>query len=421
MKKVLHLNASSGGGAFVVAQRLHEAVQASGEMQSSHLVFAGQPGNYTLWSDSSLKKAVSLGLHALEKLDFLRFEKSKAQRFAFSHGRTGISLSEHPLFKEADLLHIHWLNKGFVSLAGLEAALRSGKPVLWTCHDMWPFTGGCYHNRGCDHFEKACGNCQYLRNPHAQDLSHKVFLKKQQLNAKYPNLHYVTPSHWLADIGAVSGVGLREKPQVIPNGIDTTRFAPDTKIQRQQSERRHQTGRLKVLFVASNLSNRYKGFREFCAIVQAAVQQGIPIDFTVVGGRQPEDVSVAGFPIQFLPAVGTPEALIALYREHDAYITTSLEENLPTTVIESIACGTPVLAYNVGGMADIISEGKEGYLFPLQAVEAVVTRLAALYSADAAAWVELQNACRAKAVQVFEQQVVTAAYLDTYKRLLATE
>jgi glycosyltransferase involved in cell wall biosynthesis len=80
-----------------------------------------------------------------------------------------------------------------------------------------------------------------------------------------------------------------------------------------------------------------------------------------------------------------------------------------------------VLAYNVGGMADIISEGKEGYLFPLQAVEAVVTRLAALYSADAAAWVELQNACRAKAVQVFEQQVVTAAYLDTYKRLLATE
>jgi glycosyltransferase involved in cell wall biosynthesis len=303
----------------------------------------------------------------------------------------------------------------------LEAALRSGKPVLWTCHDMWPFTGGCYHNRGCDHFEKACGNCQYLRNPHAQDLSHKVFLKKQQLNAKYPNLHYVTPSHWLADIGAVSGVGLREKPQVIPNGIDTTRFAPDTKIQRQQSERRHQTGRLKVLFVASNLSNRYKGFREFCAIVQAAVQQGIPIDFTVVGGRQPEDVSVAGFPIQFLPAVGTPEALIALYREHDAYITTSLEENLPTTVIESIACGTPVLAYNVGGMADIISEGKEGYLFPLQAVEAVVTRLAALYSADAAAWVELQNACRAKAVQVFEQQVVTAAYLDTYKRLLATE
>jgi glycosyltransferase involved in cell wall biosynthesis len=421
MKKVLHLNASSGGGAFVVAQRLHEAVQASGEMQSSHLVFTGQPGNYTLWSDSSLKKAVSFGLHALEKLDFLRFEKSKAQRFAFSHGRTGISLSEHPLFKEADLLHIHWLNKGFVSLAGLEAALRSGKPVLWTCHDMWPFTGGCYHNRGCNNYQVACGNCQYLRQPKPNDLSHRVFLKKQQLNLNYSNLHYVTPSHWLADIGAASGVGLREKPQVIPNGIDTTRFAPDTKIQRQQSERRHQTGRLKVLFVASNLSNRYKGFREFCAIVQATVQQGIPIDFTVVGGRQPEDVSVAGFPIQFLPAVGTPEALIALYREHDAYITTSLEENLPTTVIESIACGTPVLAYNVGGMADIISEGKEGYLFPLQAVEAVVTRLAALYSADAAAWVELQNACRAKAVQVFEQQVVTAAYLDTYKRLLATE
>lgn len=419
MKKVLHLNASSGGGAFVVAQRLHEALLASGEMDSAHLVYTGQPGNYTLWSDNSVKRAFSFGLHALEKLDFLRFEKSKALRFAFSHGLTGINLAGHKAFQEADLIHIHWMNKGFLSLNGLEAVLKSGKPVLWTCHDMWPFTGGCYHNRGCNNYQVACGNCQYLRQPKPNDLSHRVFLKKQQLNQNYSNLHYVTPSHWLADIGAQSGVGLRQKPQVIPNGIDTARFSPDATMQRSNAERRQQTGKLKLLFVASNLSNRYKGFRECCEIVRSATQQGIALDVTVVGGRQPLDVDVSGLPITFLPAVSSPEALIALYREHDVYLTTSLEENLPTTVIESIACGTPVLAYQVGGMGDIIREGKEGFLFPLQEIAAVAAKLGELNHASAETWTAMQEACRAKAVQVFDQHVITAAYLNTYKRLLA--
>jgi glycosyltransferase involved in cell wall biosynthesis len=92
---------------------------------------------------------------------------------------------------------------------------------------------------------------------------------------------------------------------------------------------------------------------------------------------------------------------------------------LPTTVIESVACGTPVLAYQVGGMGDIISEGKEGFLFPLQEIVAVAAKLGELNHASAETWTAMQEACRAKAVQVFDQHVVTAAYLNTYKRLLA--
>lgn len=141
--KVVHLNASSAGGAFVAAQRLSRALDQLPNVESSHWVFEGGEGDFQLWADGWVKKQWAFGLHALEKLDFLRFEREKSVRFAFSHGKTGVHVSAWQSIVEADVIHLHWINKGFVSLSGLRQLLALNKRVVWTCHDMWPFTGGC--------------------------------------------------------------------------------------------------------------------------------------------------------------------------------------------------------------------------------------------------------------------------------------
>ena len=146
--RILHLNASSAGGAFVAAQRLNEALNKLDGVVSEHWVFEGMEGDFHLWANTWLRKKWAVGLHALEKLDFLRFESSRKVRFAFSHGKTGINLNQWKAIQNADIVHLHWINKGFVSLNGLENLMGMGKKIVWTCHDMWPFTGGCYHPRG---------------------------------------------------------------------------------------------------------------------------------------------------------------------------------------------------------------------------------------------------------------------------------
>ncbi|NBU04333.1 MAG: glycosyl transferase group 1, partial [Bacteroidetes bacterium] len=200
--KVVHLNASSAGGAFVAAQRLSSA-------------------DFFLWANTWLKSKWAFALHAFEKLDFLRFEREKSVRFAFSHGKTGVNVAAWESIVDADVIHLHWVNKGFISLAGLEDLLKLNKRVVWTCHDMWPFTGGCYHPRGCDHFQAECGNCHYLKSPAEEDLSRRVFSAKQEIYKAYGNhLQFVTPSKWLKDQALKSGAltsQLRDSIQVVPN------------------------------------------------------------------------------------------------------------------------------------------------------------------------------------------------------------
>lgn len=375
--KVLHLNAASSGGASIVAARLSNALNQTGKISSTHFVFEGHLEQNTrqyLWAHTFFRKKWAFFLHALEKLQFLFYEKNKQLRFAFSQGLTGIRVSRHPLFKEADIIHLHWINKGFISLKELKRIMNSGKPVVWTCHDMWAFTGGCYHNRGCNNYLANCGNCQYLKKPFPKDLSYRVKTLKREILEPAQKLQLLAPSAWLAAIGK-SSLNTKHPVKVIGNATDTQVFSVSNK-EELLAQYGFANDEKRILFISGNLQNPRKGFNEFKELL---VKYNLnyseeKLNVIVVGDRW-EEMSLTDnktWKFTFMGYVRDPKKMAELYNLADVYVTTSLEENLPTTVIESLFCGTPVLAFDVGGTREIISDEKLGSVIPCYEVVKMV-------------------------------------------------
>ena len=424
--RILHLNASSSGGAFVAAQRLNDALNGLEGVSSEHWVFDGGEGDFHLWANTWIKKKWAFGLHALEKLDFLRFEANKSIRFAFSHGRTGINVSNWQAVKDADIIHLHWINKGFVSLNGLEDLLGFGKKIVWTCHDMWPFTGGCYHPRGCDNFTRECGNCQYLKQPSQSDLSSQVFQTKKSVFSKAGGrLQFVTPSAWLKNQADKSGIvknligigdaGVMPEIKVIPNPIFTDYFKPlDLKLVNSP-----ENAPFVLMFAAANLGNPAKGFAEFRAICNGLVELGFDDIMALVVGENRLANGDLGLncPVTELGFISDAKQMRDAYWQADVYVTTSHEENLPTTIMESLSCGVPVAAFAVGGIPEMISpsgDHQTGWLAEKLDVKSLIQGIASYIEMEASKRVKLQEASRNAAVVNYGSVSIAQRYLSLY-------
>ena len=426
--RILHLNASSSGGAFVAAQRLNDALNGLDGVYSEHWVFDGGEGDFYLWANTWIKKKWAFGLHALEKLDFLRFEANKSIRFAFSHGKTGVNVANWKAVQDADIIHLHWVNKGFVSLNGLEDLLGLGKKIVWTCHDMWPFTGGCYHPRGCDNFTRECGNCQYLKQPGQSDLSSQVFQTKKSVFSKAGGrLQFVTPSAWLKNQADKSGIvkdligigdaGAMPEIKVIPNPIDTDYFKPlDLKLVNSL-----ENAPFVLMFAAANLGNPAKGFAEFRSICNGLVELGFDDIMALVVGENRLANGDLGLncPVTELGFISDAKQMRDAYWQADVYVTTSHEENLPTTIMESLSCGVPVAAFAVGGIPEMISpsgDHQTGWLAEKLDVKSLIQGIASYIEMEASKRVKLQEASRNAAVVNYGSVSIAQRYLSLYRK-----
>jgi glycosyltransferase involved in cell wall biosynthesis len=425
--RILHLNASSSGGAFVAAQRLSDALNELEGVSSEHWVFDGGEGEFRLWANTWLKKKWAFGLHALEKLDFLRFEANKSIRFAFSHGKTGVNIANWKAVQDADIIHLHWVNKGFVSLKGLEGLLGLGKKIVWTCHDMWPFTGGCYHPRGCDNFTRDCGNCQYLKQPGHLDLSNQVFKAKKRIFSNAGGrLQFVTPSTWLKNQADKSGIvkelidigGAVAMPEikVIPNPIDTDYFKPHG----LKSVKGPMNYPFVLMFAAANLGNPAKGFAEFRSVCNGLVDLGFAnVEALVVGeNRLPNGDLGLKCAVKELGFISDAKQMRDAYWQADVYVTTSHEENLPTTIMESLSCGVPVAAFAVGGIPEMISQGgnhQTGWLSEKMDVESLIQGIASYIEMEPSKRIKLQEASRSAAIANYGSVSIAQRYLEVYR------
>jgi glycosyltransferase involved in cell wall biosynthesis len=425
--RILHLNASSSGGAFVAAQRLSDALNGLEGVSSEHWVFDGGEGEFHLWANTWLKKKWAFGLHALEKLDFLRFEANKSIRFAFSHGKTGVNVANWKAVQDADIIHLHWVNKGFVSLKGLDDLLGLGKKIVWTCHDMWPFTGGCYHPRGCDNFTRECGNCQYLKQPGQSDLSNQVFKAKKRIFSNAGGrLQFVTPSTWLKNQADKSGIvkelidigGAVAMPEikVIPNPIDTDYFKPHG----LNSVKGPMNYPFVLMFAAANLGNPAKGFAEFRSVCNGLVDLGFAnIEALLVGeNRLPNGDLGLKCAVKELGFISDAKQMRDAYWQADVYVTTSHEENLPTTIMESLSCGVPVAAFAVGGIPEMISQGgnhQTGWLSEKMDVESLIQGIASYIEMEPSKRIKMQEASRNAAVANYGSVSIAKRYLEVYR------
>lgn len=412
--KVVHLNASDKGGASIVAQRLNSALNKFTTVSSSHLIFDSSRSDLPetqVWANTPLRKLRALINHALDKFDFLQYEREAAIRFQFNHARMGIDISEHPLILEADIIHIHWILKGFLSFESLKKLLNLGKPVVWTCHDLWPFTGGCFYLWGCEQLSKGCGTCPYMISPEAAN-SPAFWLKWKMHILGNSNIYWASPSQWLAEIAKTSAVmGQNSQMSIIPNPIKVSDFKVSNTLEKQQLREGIglKSNVFTVVFSAANLENPAKGFPDFVAIMERLKLYELQV---IVMGRSKSAVSL---PVPFYNAgyVSDVQTVRALTSAADLYITTSQEDNLPTTVMESMACGIPALGYKIGGVPELISHDNTGYVYPNGAwnlmADGVVNlienpKLLAEFSANA----------RIKAETLYDEAKVSQQYADLY-------
>ena len=257
-----------------------------------------------------------------------------------------------------DILHLHWVNLRFLPLD----KLPKDKPIVWTLHDSWPFCGVCHLPMDCHGYEKACGCCPSLWSNDRKDLSHRVWKKKQEYYRRL-DLHIVAPSRWLADCARHSSLFGSCDVRVIPNCLDTDGFCPGS---REEACARLglDPGKRHILFGAMNaVEDRNKGFEELVEALKCISPHHLEdTDLVIFGTTRLVPDRLGALTVHSLGMLRKQEDIVAAYRAADVTVVPSLSENLSCTVQESLSCGTPAVAFAIGGNGDLIDHQVNGYL-----------------------------------------------------------
>lgn len=414
---ILLINTSEKiGGAAVAANRLMYALNKNG-VQAKMLVRDKQTDdeNVVTIPQTWRKK----GYFLWERLviwSHLRF--SKKSLFAIDIANVGFDITQLPAFQEADIIHLHWINQGFLSLRSINKIMTSGKPVVWTMHDMWPFTGICHHAHNCKGYQKYCGNCPLL--PHGgspNDLSHRILVNKKFLSTS--SLSIVSVSNWLNSKVSESTVFKSLNLYMIPNVVDTVLFTPKEKSLVREKLKLPQDKKI-LLMGAAKLNDPIKGFAYLC---DALCKLQHSNDFLLIlFGEVKKDPSFLGnIPVKtlFLGTINQQDVLADLYASADVTVVSSLYETFGQTLTESMACATPTVSFNNSGQTDIIDHKTNGYLAQYKNAEDLAKGIQwVLYEADYEA---LCANARKKVVENYSEQTVSKKYIELYNEIITNK
>jgi glycosyltransferase involved in cell wall biosynthesis len=313
------------------------------------------------------------------------------------------------------IVHLHWINGGMLRL---ESLARIGRPLVWTMHDMWPFTGGCHYDEGCGRFAKGCGCCPLLRSSKRSDLSSWVWQRKRRAWQGL-GITLVAPSLWLAQQAQLSPL-LRDQPiRVIHNGLDLDLFQPA-----DPGPARRLLGlppdRFYLLFGALDPSGeRRKGLELLSAALQQLANTGWRdrLDLIVAGSLSPEAIPDLGLRAHFLGQLKDERNMAQALTAADAVVVPSLQDNLPNMTLEAFACGRPCVGFAVGGLPAIIDDGINGRLARAWQVEDLARSIAWLLEDDVRRQM-LGREARRKAEETFDIRTVTRRYAELYREVL---
>lgn len=397
------------GGAAIASFRLMNALIRRGEKVKMLVRDKRSDHPEVITTGNSLLH--KLNFYQERAIIFLHNRLSRKNLFDISIANSGVSITEHPLFRQADVIHLHWINQGMLSLGEIACIIASGKKVVWTMHDMWPFTGICHHAAGCTLYEKGCGDCPYLAAPSPSDLSRQLFQKKIKAYGQ-GRITFVACSHWLKELAVKSPLTAGHKVIAIPNPIDTERYYPMDK--RDLRRKRHLPESSKIiLFAAVKASDPRKGMDYLVEASRIIAQQQRDILFLIAGSNGEEMRKRLSLPARSLGYVA-PEEMPEIYNSADLFVTPSLQENLPNTIMEAMACGTPCIGFDTGGIPEMIAHGKNGYVAKYRDAEDLASGiLRTLYAKEP----ETLSAYARHSVQSeYNQDKVANQYMEIYAK-----
>nr|WP_320056991.1 glycosyltransferase family 4 protein [uncultured Bacteroides sp.] len=415
--RVLLINTSERiGGAAVAASRLMESLKNNGiktkllvrDKQTDQISVIGLERSWLhVWKFVWERVIIWKSNH---------FKKNNL--FAVDIANTGTDITSLPEFEEADVIHLHWINQGMLSLRNIQKILHSGKPVVWTMHDMWPCTGICHHARECTNYQQECHDCPFIYGGGSKkDLSYRIFRKKQKLYKNSP-ISFVTCSQWLEKQAQKSALLNGQRVISIPNPINTNLFKPHDKREAREKYMLPQEGKL-ILFGSVKTTDKRKGIDyliESCNILATKYPELKETLSVVVFGNQSTQLEqMLPFRVYPLNFVSNEHELVDIYNAVDLFVTPSLEENLPNTIMEAMACGIPCVGFNVGGIPEMIDHLHNGYVAQYKSATDFANGIHwALTESDYE--VLSEQACR-KAVANYSESIIAKRYIDLYNKV----
>jgi glycosyltransferase involved in cell wall biosynthesis len=288
--------------------------------------------------------------------------------FTFPISNYDITL--HPLYKQADLIHFHWVSDGFVDFKIFFS--KNNKPLVWTLHDMNPFTGGCHFSGECNGFNESCNYCPDLKGTTFENYAGKM-LEYKRKGLKKAKVEVVSPSRWLMLQSASSALFKNFNHNLIPYSIDTKIYKYRDKFSAKKSLGLDPSKRY-FLFSAYNVKNKRKGIEYLIDVLRGLSHLSKEFELLIIGKNEGLS-ALDSFNTHFRGFIARDDEMANYYQASDLFIMPSVADNFPNVVIESVTCGTPVMAFEIGGIPDIITNGLNGILVKDISVNALMEAL----------------------------------------------
>ncbi len=406
---VLHLvggdlNAGAGRGAFW----LHHGLRAIGIESRILTNSAYYPNNERVIyiTRSRMEKVQNLMRAQLDALP-VRFY-GRGNEIFFSTGMSGYDFTRTAEYREADIIHLHWINRGFVNIKHLA---KVNKPLIWTMRDMWPMTGGCHYDIECENFKQGCGKCPQLKSTSALDLSRWVWRRKKRYLPRSTKI--IGISHWLTEQAKKSALLKEYDVRTIPNNVNTHDFFPISK-ETARDILGIRTNKKIILAGAQGLKWFYKGFDK---LLESFVKLEKNRYYLIFMGSLEEDcVKSLGFEYKQFGFLHDTISMRLVYSAADVFVAPSIVEAFGKTIVEAMACGTPAVCFDATGPKDIVDHLMNGYKASPFETEDLARGIQWVASSERHS--DLCNKARDKAVTAFDSSIIAGEYKKLYEEML---
>ena len=412
--KIVMVNTSDiEGGAARAAYRLHRSLLAEG-VESQMLVQSKASDDFTvIGPGTKIQKGVGKIRPTLDSLPVLRYKSRSKTPFSPAWVPfTGVVDRINAL--QPDVVHLHWVAGGMMRV---EDIARIKAPIVWSLHDNWAFTGGCHIMWDCTKYKESCGACPRLGSTTEKDLSRTGFLRKQKAFENIKNITVVGLSNWLATCARESTLFSRLKVECLPNPIDTKVFSPFNKVASRNLLHLPQDKKLVLFGAMSATTDVNKGFVELIQALEKLKTSNV--ELVVFGASHPGKSTPFKQKAHYLGRLHDDMTLRALYSAVDVMLVPSLQENLSNAIMESLACGTPVVGFDIGGNSDLVDHKTNGYLAkPFDITDLAKGIDGVLNSTE---YEILSDSARNKVLQNFDNKIVAPKYIELYRSVLEKE